>query len=175
MQVYQGRVRFRGKDPKDYGIPSYRTKVLYVPQRPSLLPSTPRAFIRLIGGYASRKKDATNEHSAIVLGNEWSLEEEVWDRPWSSLSGGESQRAFLAIACTLQNAEILLLDEPTSALDAETVKEVETHLCSLPGSSDSPVQAIVWITHSDEQAHLATRIIRVEDGGAKEESLPQEA
>lgn len=84
--------------------------MLYVPQRPSLLPSTPRAFIKQVERYGARKDDKNNEQAAIDLGSEWKLEEELWDRPWSSLSGGEAQRTFLAIACTLRNTEILLLD-----------------------------------------------------------------
>ncbi|KAG8881616.1 hypothetical protein FRB98_004232 [Tulasnella sp. 332] len=175
MNVYGGRVLLYGKKPQDYGIPIFRTKVLYVPQRPSLLPSTPRVFLQRIEGYAARKQDKDNEEAAIELGREWSLEDEIWDRPWTSLSGGEAQRTFLAIACTLKNTEVLLLDEPTSALDATTVKTVETHLCSLPGSTDSSIKAIIWITHSDDQTHRATRLIHVGDGGIKEDVIPEGA
>ncbi|KAG9008553.1 hypothetical protein FRB94_009427 [Tulasnella sp. JGI-2019a] len=173
MGVYSGRVLLHGQKPQEYGIPNFRTKVLYVPQRPSMLPSTPRVFLRRIEGYAARKEDKDNEQAAIELGQQWSLEDDIWDRPWTSLSGGEAQRTFLAIACTLKNTEVLLLDEPTSALDADTVKTVETHLCSLPASSHSSIQAIIWITHSDDQAHRATRLIRVANGGATEDSIPE--
>jgi len=174
MNVYGGRVRLWGRKPEEYGTPTYRTKVLYVPQRPSLLPSTPRAFIRQIEVFGARKRNQDSERAAIDLGEEWSLDEEIWDRPWSSLSGGEAQRAFLAIACTLKHTEVLLLDEPTSALDGATVKTVETHLCALPGSSDSSIQAIIWITHSDEQTHAATRLVHVEDGGIREGSVARD-
>lgn len=75
-----------------------------------MLPSTPRVFLQRIEGYAARKQDKDNEQAAIDLGREWSLEDEIWDRPWTSLSGGEAQRTFLAIACTLKNTEVLLLD-----------------------------------------------------------------
>ncbi|KAG8914651.1 hypothetical protein FRC00_011793 [Tulasnella sp. 408] len=166
-----------GGKPTEYGIPNYRTKVLYVPQRPSLLPSTPRAFIRQICGYGSRKKSEEgydNERAAIELGESWSLSSEVWERPWSSLSGGEAQRAFLAVACTLKGTEILLLDEPTSALDASTAHTVETHLAALPESSDSSIKAILWITHSEEQTKKANRLIKVA-GGIEEQQMPQDA
>ncbi|KAG8892188.1 hypothetical protein FRB99_002902 [Tulasnella sp. 403] len=78
---------------------------------------------------------------------------------------------MLAVACTLKNTEVLLLDEPTSALDAGTVKRVEGFLASLPGSSDSSVQAVLWITHSEDQTRRATRLIKVV-GNVEEQHLP---
>ncbi|KAG8954640.1 hypothetical protein FRC04_011073 [Tulasnella sp. 424] len=188
MTVYDGNVLLWGRKPAEYGIPNYRTQVLYVPQRPSLLPSTPKAFIRQICSYGSRKKSEEgfdNEQAAIELGEAWSLSSEVWERPWTSLSGGEAQRAFLAIACTLKGTEILLLDayaqclrsystEPTSALDSTTAHIVETHLASLPESSDSSIKAILWITHSEEQTKKATRLIKVA-GAIEEQPIPEDA
>ena len=44
------------------------------------------------------------------LAEKWEIKTELWDRPWSSLSGGEAQRLSLAIAYGLNRAEILLLD-----------------------------------------------------------------
>jgi len=171
MNTFDGNVLLYGKKAPEYGIPNYRTRVLYVPQRPSMLPGTPREFIRQIQRYGSRKKDVDIEPAAVSLGESWSLSEEVFDRPWASLSGGEAQRAALAVACSLPSTEILLLDEPTSALDSSSAHAVEKHLVSLPDSSDSSVKAIFWITHSDEQTHKATRILRCERG-IREEAVP---
>ncbi|KAG8935682.1 hypothetical protein FRC02_006958 [Tulasnella sp. 418] len=171
LGLYRGCVLLHGKKPSDYGIPTYRTRVLYVPQRPSLLPSTPRVFVNNIAQYSSRKDSNTNEQAAIELGEKWSLNSEVWDRPWSSLSGGEAQRCALSIACTLANTEILLLDEPTSALDASTAKAVEDYLTSLPESPDSNIKAILWITHSEEQGKLGKRMLRVA-GSVTESQVP---
>lgn len=44
------------------------------------------------------------------MSKEWGIEEELWDRNWSELSGGEAQRIALATGVGLKNAEILLLD-----------------------------------------------------------------
>ncbi|QRV85752.1 ABC transporter [Ceratobasidium sp. AG-Ba] len=196
MNVYQGEVLLRGQPPSKYGIPTYRTRVLYVPQRPSLLPANPRHFLHTINGFASRKqhKDAaktTTEYGAVspqhfvdesgvqlgadphdpfALAKQWGLEEAVWDRDWSNLSGGEAQRVLLAIAAGLKGTEVLLLDEPTSALDSETSSEVEKTLTNLP-KSGSTIKAIVWITHSHEQGErVGTRWLNLNPGHGLEES-----
>lgn len=51
-----------------------------------------------------------NTSKAIEVGKAWGIDEELWDRNWGDLSGGEAQRLALATAVGLQQAEILLLD-----------------------------------------------------------------
>ncbi|KAG9124839.1 hypothetical protein FRC07_010058 [Ceratobasidium sp. 392] len=195
LNVYQGEVLFHGEPSSKYTIPTYRTRVLYVPQRPSLLPATPRHFLATVNDFNSRKehKDkathaiygaaspqhfvddsgvqlGADPHDPFALAKQWGLEEEVWDRDWSVLSGGEAQRVLLAIAAGMRGTEVLLLDEPTSALDSETSSQVEKTLTSLPGSS-STIKAIVWITHSHEQAErVGTRWLNLIPGNGLEES-----
>ncbi|GJJ12151.1 hypothetical protein Clacol_006392 [Clathrus columnatus] len=188
LNVYQGEVLLHGRKVSDYSIPTYRTRVLYVPQRPSLLPSTPREFVKLVLSYSSRKsksdsKSQTNSRFDIYTGNgkgsvvmgpiqlaeEWGIDEELWDRPWISLSGGESQRIALAVAVGLPGAEILLLDEPTSALDAETTLLVENTLQQLVQDKNSSVKGLIWITHSEEQSRrIGTRFLYLDEGSCLE-------
>ena len=51
-----------------------------------------------------------DKRKAIEVGQAWGIEEELWDRNWGNLSGGEAQRIALATAVGLGQAEILLLD-----------------------------------------------------------------
>lgn len=44
------------------------------------------------------------------MAKNWGVPESAWDRPWSTLSGGETQRVALALAVGLSKAEVLLLD-----------------------------------------------------------------
>jgi len=75
------------------------------------------------------------------------------------LSGGQRQR--LAIARALANEPTLLLaDEPTGALDTEGGREVLELFRRLHGEG----QTIVMVTHSDEVAAGASRIVRMRDG-----------
>lgn len=60
--------------------------------------------------------------------------------------------------------------EPTSALDPETTLAVEKHTVSALHRPDSAVKAIIWITHSEEQAQrVGTRFVTVAGGRVCEE------
>ena len=76
------------------------------------------------------------------------------------LSGGQQQRAAIARALAAKPA-ILLADEPTGNLDSKTGQDV---LGLLKVTGERFGQTIVMITHNEEIAQLADRIIRIEDG-----------
>ena len=76
------------------------------------------------------------------------------------LSGGQQQRVAIARALAAKPA-IILADEPTGNLDSKTSQDV---LGLLKITSQKFVQTIVMITHNEEIAQLADRIVRIEDG-----------
>lgn len=78
----------------------------------------------------------------------------------SHLSGGQQQRVALARALAMKPA-IILADEPTGNLDSRTSQDV---MGLLKISARELGQTIVMITHNEEIAQLADRIIRIEDG-----------
>lgn len=78
----------------------------------------------------------------------------------NQLSGGQQQRVAIARALAAAPA-IILADEPTGNLDSKTSQDV---LSLLKVSSQKFAQTIVMITHNEEIAQLADRIIRIEDG-----------
>lgn len=78
----------------------------------------------------------------------------------NNLSGGQQQRVAIARALASKPA-IILADEPTGNLDSKTSQDV---LGLLKVSSQKYTQTIVMITHNEEIAQLADRIIRIEDG-----------
>lgn len=78
----------------------------------------------------------------------------------NQLSGGQQQRVAIARALAFRPA-IILADEPTGNLDSKTGQDV---LSLLKVSAEKYGQTIVMITHNDEIAQLADRIIRIEDG-----------
>ena len=78
----------------------------------------------------------------------------------SQLSGGQQQRVAIARALATQPA-IILADEPTGNLDSKTSQDV---LGLLKVTGEKFGQTIIMITHNEEIAQLADRIIRIEDG-----------
>ena len=78
----------------------------------------------------------------------------------NQLSGGQQQRVAIARALAAAPA-IILADEPTGNLDSKTSQDV---LSLLKVTSRRFTQTMVMITHNEEIAQMADRIIRIEDG-----------
>ena len=78
----------------------------------------------------------------------------------NQLSGGQQQRVAIARALATKPA-ILLADEPTGNLDSKTSQDV---LSLMKVTSQKFAQTMVMITHNEEIAQLADRIVRIEDG-----------
>ena len=87
------------------------------------------------------------------------LEKKLHNLP-NQLSGGQQQRVAIARAMAAKPA-ILLADEPTGNLDSRTSQDVLS-LMKVTGQKFS--QTMVMITHNEEIAQMAHRIVRVEDG-----------
>ena len=87
------------------------------------------------------------------------LENKLKNMP-NNLSGGQQQRVAIARALITKPA-IILADEPTGNLDSRTSADV---LGLLKQTSGELHQTVVMITHNNEIARLADRIVRIEDG-----------
>ena len=108
--------------------------------------------VQLDGG----KADASYVQEVITaLG----LEKKLNNLP-SQLSGGQQQRVAIARALATKPA-IVLADEPTGNLDSRTSQDV---LSLMKVTSRKFAQTMVMITHNEEIAQLADRIVRIEDG-----------
>ena len=99
----------------------------------------------------------TNYVDSII--NTLGLKEKLTNMP-NNLSGGQQQRVAIARALATKPA-IILADEPTGNLDSKTSMDV---IGLLKITSKKFNQTIVMITHNEEIAQLADKIIRIEDG-----------
>lgn len=87
------------------------------------------------------------------------LEKKLQNLP-NQLSGGQQQRVAIARALATKPA-ILLADEPTGNLDSRTSQDV---LSLMKVTGQKFAQTMVMITHNEEIAQMADRIVRIEDG-----------
>ena len=87
------------------------------------------------------------------------IQDKLTDMP-NNLSGGQQQRVAIARALAAQPA-LLLCDEPNGNLDSKTSQDV---IGLIRMSSRQFNQTVVMITHNEEIAQTADRIIRIEDG-----------
>ena len=103
--------------------------------------------------------DTVDQRFMDNIVNMLGLDDKLNNMP-NQLSGGQQQRVAIARALISKPA-IVLADEPTGNLDSKTSAEV---LVLLKRTSEEFHQTIVMITHNNDIARLADRIVRIEDG-----------
>ena len=81
------------------------------------------------------------------------------------MSGGQRQRVAIARAL-INTPKVIIADEPTGNLDSKTSKEIMQLLCDLHSRGNT----IVMVTHEDDIAAYAKRVIRMRDGQILQDS-----
>jgi len=107
--------------------------------------------------YAGYSKDDRNEMAMAAL-QSVSLDDR-WHHKPNELSGGQRQRVAIARAL-VNNPSIILADEPTGNLDSKTSYDIMGLFQELHDRGNT----IIMVTHEDDIAHYAHRIIRLKDG-----------
>lgn len=102
--------------------------------------------------------DPMRETKAIAVLTKVGLGERAYHRP-NELSGGEQQRVAIARAL-INDPAVVLADEPTGNLDSATAEGIMT----LFGQLNDEGHTIIMVTHDDDIARHAKRIIRLRDG-----------
>lgn len=141
-------------------LPTYRRRVGYVPQRPSLFP-----HLNVRGNLAYAEKRAGNARRPSVSQiDDWLELGDLMDKPVRQLSGGESQRVAIGRAL-LTGARCLLMDEPLGALDQAARYRILPCLDRLHHELEA---TMVYVSHSLEEVnYLADRVYILERGRVK--------
>jgi putative ABC transport system ATP-binding protein len=143
----------------DNALAAIRLKKLgFIFQGFNLLPRTSAlknvALPLFYAGLATRERNA----AALVRLREVGLGERTDHKP-NELSGGQQQRVAIARAL-VNDPAVLLADEPTGNLDSQTSEEIMALFSDLHAAG----RTIIMVTHDEDVARHAKRIIRVRDG-----------
>ena len=156
-----GSVRVEGKDIfslKDEELTIFRRrKIGFVFQAYNLVPVL-SAYENIILPIQLDGGQVDKDYVGRVI-EALGLEQRLNSLP-SQLSGGQQQRVAIARALAAKPA-IILADEPTGNLDSKTSQDV---LSLMKITSQKFAQTMVMITHNEEIAQTADRIVRIEDG-----------
>ena len=164
-----GRISIGGED-----IVAGHHKIGYVPQRKGFDRDFPARSVDLIvaalrGKWPVRIREHERERALAALRRIGG--ERLIDKPIAGLSGGETQRVFLARAL-INDPSLIILDEPTAGVDAKgrgELLELMTHI------SRSEELAAILVTHNlAAVAQTAERIVYIEAGRLLCWGLPQE-
>ncbi|MBQ7179413.1 MAG: ABC transporter ATP-binding protein [Victivallales bacterium] len=134
-------------------------KLGFVFQNFNLLPRTSAVEnVELPAMYGNKIKSSERRDRAIELLTKVGLGERLWHTP-AQMSGGQQQR--VAIARALMNKPaVILADEPTGNLDSKASVEIVEFLASL---NDDGI-TVVMVTHEDDIAAHAKRVVVMSDG-----------
>lgn len=170
IHIDQGDVRYVGESiasiSKNALAKLRRTDFGFIFQSGELVPELPvRDNVALPLLLRGMKK-----HEAYMTADAWlsavGLKAVTHSLP-HTLSGGETQRAVIARAMVI-NPKVIFADEPTGSLDSVNSKKIVELIVLMARQHNT---AVVVVTHSEEVAAIADRIIRLRDGQI--ESTPQ--
>jgi putative ABC transport system ATP-binding protein len=145
-----GTIHWNGGPLRCEAIPSFRSQVVYLHQRPALFEGSVEENLEhpySLNVYGGRRFDRDR---VVDLLKDLGRAEPFLDKLARDLSGGEGQIVALLRALQLDPA-ILLLDEPTSSLDREIAGAVEALLGRWHAEGVGG-RAFVWVTHDRDQA-----------------------
>lgn len=153
-----GEVRWRGRMVPDREIPSFRSHVIYLHQRPVLAEGTVEDNLKQPFSLRTHRGRRFDRRKVVSLLESLGRNESFLSKKQSDLSGGEAQLTALLRAIQL-DAELLLLDEPTSALDAEATRTVE-QLVAAWLEREQGRRAFLWVSHDFDQARRVSDVVR---------------
>jgi putative ABC transport system ATP-binding protein len=168
-----GRYILNGKDVSkmpDDDLAEVRNKEIgFVFQQFNLLPRlTAAENVALPLVYNGSPKKVRTELALEML-NRVGLSDRSHHKP-NELSGGQNQRVAIARAL-VNNPSIILADEPTGNLDSKTSVEIMKIFSKIQSEGNT----VILVTHEEDIANFAHRIIRLKDGIIESDHLHQEA
>lgn len=151
---------------KDAEATRYRLKNFgFVFQDSALIPEFTALENALLPSLMLGDKLSQAKHNAVNIFKSFGIERQI-DRLPSQLSGGEQQRVSV-IRAIVREPKILFADEPTASLDTDRSHDLMSVLLQLHKAG----QTIIMVTHEEEFARMAERVIFIRDGSIEQDSI----
>lgn len=151
-----GKIIYAGKDIEEEEPISYRRRVSYAMQQPTLFGKTVRENLEF--PYQIRQQ-AFDENRALIALRTVGLSEDYLQREVNNLSGGEKQRVAL-LRNILILPETLIMDEVTAGLDGDN----RTIIYQLIEKLNQQGVTIIIVTHDEQEIAQAKRLVEIKSG-----------
>ncbi|MBD2677456.1 MULTISPECIES: ATP-binding cassette domain-containing protein [Nostoc] len=148
-----GQIIFQGQQINSHFMPTYRSQIIYLQQRPALWEGTVEENLQQVYRLAVHRHLIYNRELILNYLHLLHKKPDFLQRPVSALSGGEAQIVAFLRALQLSPA-ILLLDEPTASLDAGTAQSLEALVTTW--QHEHPQRAYLWTSHDPNQLERIT-------------------
>lgn len=152
-RVEEGRLSFEGKPLSVWSLPLYRTRVIYLPQRPVLFEGTVEENLQMLFQLVVHQGRRYERQRILDYLEQLHRDAGFLAQAAPRLSGGEAQILGLLRALQLE-PQVLLLDEPTASLDPDSTALVEALLGDWLRAE--PSRACIWTSHDARQIERMT-------------------
>jgi putative ABC transport system ATP-binding protein len=151
--VQAGQIIFQGQPMNSHFMPSYRSQIIYLHQRPALWEGTVEENLQQVYRLAVHRHQLYNRKLILDYLDILHKTADFLQRPISAISGGEAQIVAFLRALQL-SPKVLLLDEATASLDAETAQSLEALVAVW--QHEDPQRAYLWTSHNPTQLSRIT-------------------
>ncbi len=146
--LQEGCITFRGKGLEKWRMPEYRSRIVYLHQRPPLQEGSVEDNLRMVFGFLANRHKRYDRARILSQLDTLGRGESFLRQSTASLSGGEAQIAALLRALQL-DPDLLLLDEPAASLDPDSMGRLEDLL--LWWQSEAKDRALLLTSHDRAQ------------------------